>query len=169
MTLMAVTGLVLLVGITLTLHWGGTSYETWEPTLDDDAEHTSRSSAPDPRPSVRASVLRYLRGVAIALVGGFWAGALVTGPFVRLIMRLLAVTGGDDAQGRLTEADEVVGRINLDGTIGLIVFGGILPGLLSGAIYVAVPALAAERSSRRRRLRCAAPRGRRDPDRSLAA
>jgi hypothetical protein len=136
MTLMAVTGLVLLVGITLTLHWGGTSYETWEPALDDDAEHTSRSSAPHPRPSVRASVLRYLRGVAIALVGGFWAGALVTGPFVRLIMRLLAVTDGDDAQGRLTEADEVVGSINLDGTIGLIVFGGILPGLLSGAIYV---------------------------------
>jgi hypothetical protein len=74
--------------------------------------------------------------VAIALVGGFWAGALVTGPFVRLIMRLLAVTAGDDAQGRLTEAEEVVGSIDVGGTIGLIVFGGILPGLLSGAIYV---------------------------------
>jgi hypothetical protein len=74
--------------------------------------------------------------VAIALVGGFWAGALVTGPFVRLIMRLLAVTTGDDAQGRLTEAEEVVGSIDVGGTIGLIVFGGILPGLLSGAIYV---------------------------------
>jgi hypothetical protein len=81
-------------------------------------------------------VPRYLRGVAIALVGGFWAGALVTGPFVRLIMRLLAVTAGDDAQGRLTEADEVVGNIDIDGTIGLVIFGGILPGLLSGAIYV---------------------------------
>lgn len=51
-------------------------------------------------------------------------------------MRLLAATAGDDAQGRITEADEVVGSINLDGTIGLYVFGGILPGLLSGAIYV---------------------------------
>jgi hypothetical protein len=79
-----------------------------------------------------------LRGVAIAFVGGFWAGALVTGPAVRLIMRLLAVTAGDDAQGRITEADEVVGRIELDGTIGLYVFGGVLPGLLSGAIYVVI-------------------------------
>jgi hypothetical protein len=135
MILMAVTGLVLLGGITLTLLWGGTRYETWEPTLDD-ADRTSRSSAPDPRPSIQTSVLRYLRGVAIALVGGFWAGALVTGPFVRLIMRLLAETAGEDAQGRLTDADEVVGSIDLDGTIGLVVFGGILPGLLSGAIYV---------------------------------
>jgi hypothetical protein len=83
-------------------------------------------------------VLGYLRGVAIALVGGFWAGALVTGPAVRLIMRLLAVTAGDDAQGGITEADEVVGRIELDGTIGLYIFGGILPGLLSGAVYVLI-------------------------------
>lgn len=135
MILMAVTGLVLLVGITLTLRWGGTSYEAWEPTLDE-ADRTSRSSAPDPRPSIQTCVLRYLRGVAIALVGGFWAGALVTGPFVRLIMRLLAETAGEDAQGRLTDADEVVGSIDLDGTIGLVIFGGILPGLLSGAIYV---------------------------------
>jgi hypothetical protein len=31
MILMTVTGFVLLVGITLTLWWDGTSYETWEP------------------------------------------------------------------------------------------------------------------------------------------
>ncbi len=53
-------------------------------------------------------------------------------------MRLLAVTAGDDAQGAITEADEVVGEINLDGTIGLYIFGGLLPGLLSGVIYVLI-------------------------------
>ena len=134
MILMAVMGLLLLVGIALTLRWGGTDYETWEPGLGD----ADRSTPPahDLRPSVRIMVLRYLRGFVIALVAGFWAGALVTGPSMRLVMRLLAVTAGDDAQGRLTEADEVVGSINLDGTIGLYVFGGILPGLLSGVIYV---------------------------------
>jgi hypothetical protein len=87
---------------------------------------------------VRITVLRHLRGVAIALVGGFWAGALVTGPAVRLIMRLLAVTAGDDAQGMITEAVEVVGRIEFDGTIGLYLFGGVLPGLLSGGIYMVI-------------------------------
>ena len=97
MILMAVMGLLLLIGIILTLSWGGVGYKTWEPAPDY-ADRTSRSPAPDPRPSVQISALRYLRGVAIALVGGFWAGALVTGPCVRLIMRLLAVTAGDDAR-----------------------------------------------------------------------
>jgi hypothetical protein len=78
----------MLVGIALTLWWGGTGYETSEPALAVDTERTSRSPADDRGSSVRTSVLRYLRGVAIALVGRFWAGALVTGPFVRLIMRL---------------------------------------------------------------------------------
>ena len=56
-------------------------------------------------------------GAAVGLTGGFWTGLLVTGPAVRLAMRLLAVTGGDDAQGRITEAEEVVGSVSLDGTI----------------------------------------------------
>ena len=123
MALMIVLGAMLLGGVALTLWWGSTEYRPWAPT-----------SAGDP--SVGTVTRRYLRGTGVALVGGFWAGALVTGPAVRLIMRLLAVTAGDDAQGRITEADEVVGAIELDGTIGLYLFGGVLPGLLSGAIYV---------------------------------
>jgi hypothetical protein len=136
MIVMTVMGLLLVVGVIVTLWWGGTDYEAWEPGLGDDPDRGGTHPSRDLRPSVRTAALRYGRGVAIVLVGGFWAGALVTGPAMRLIMRLLAATAGDDAQGRITEADEVVGSINLDGTIGLYVFGGILPGLLSGAIYV---------------------------------
>ncbi len=132
---MAVLGLMLVVGIVFTLWWSGIAYRPWDPLSVDDIDHGETHNVP---PLVRTTVLRYLRGVAVALVGGFWAGALVTGPAVRLIMRLLAVTAGDDAQGRVTEADEVVGRIELDGTIGLYLFGGILPGLMSGAIYVLI-------------------------------
>lgn len=126
---MGVLGLLLLGGIGLTLWWGGSRYRPWELG----GEGLVR---PTDRPTPRAVALRYLRGVAVALVGGFWAGALVTGPAMRLVMRLLAATSGDRAQGRLTEADEVVGAIDLGGTLGLHVFGGILPGLLSGALYV---------------------------------
>ena len=136
--LMTAMGVLLVVGVVVTLSWGGMAYRQWEPGSDDRSDRSDRSATDDAPVSVRITVLRYLRGVAVALVGGFWAGALVTGPAVRLIMRLLAVTAGDDAQGRITEADEVVGRIELDGTIGLYVFGGILPGLLSGAIYVLI-------------------------------
>ena len=127
MALMVGLGVVLLVGVALTLRWGATPYRRWPP--GDEAA---------PAPSVRVAAVRYLRGLAVALVGGFWAGALVTGPGVRLVMRLLAVTAGDDAQGTVTEAEEIVGEIDLGGTIGLYVFGGLLPGLLSGAIYVLV-------------------------------
>jgi hypothetical protein len=42
MILMTVTGFVLLVGITLTLWWGGTSYETWEPRVGDAASRRVR-------------------------------------------------------------------------------------------------------------------------------
>jgi hypothetical protein len=132
--LMTVMGLLLLVGLVLTLWWGGIGYRRWQPGIRG-GDRVDPATLPL---SVRTTVLGYLRGLAIALVGGFWAGALVTGPAVRLIMRLLAVTAGDDAQGGITEADEVVGRIELDGTIGLYIFGGILPGLLSGAIYVLI-------------------------------
>ena len=43
-------------------------------------------------------------------------------------MRLLAVTAGPTAQGRITEADQVVGRISLDGTLGFIVFTSLFFG-----------------------------------------
>jgi hypothetical protein len=133
--LMTAMGVLLVIGVVVTLSWGGIAYRQWEPRSDDRSDRVDTDNSPA---SVRITVLRYMRGVAVALVGGFWAGALVTGPAVRLIMRLLAVTAGDDAQGRITEADEVVGRIELDGTIGLYLFGGVLPGLLSGAIYVLI-------------------------------
>ena len=120
---MVTVGLVGLLGLALTVVWGGRPYVPWG----------------DDRPAtLQLALVRYARGALVGLVGGAWAGALVTGPAVRLIMRLLAVTGGDGAQGRVTEADEVIGDIDLGGTIGLIVFGGVLTGVGSGLLYVVV-------------------------------
>ncbi len=124
-------GVLLVVGVGAALRWGDRPYVAWRPT-----GRLGGREEPGDRPGVREPALQYLRGVAVAVVGGFWAGLLVTGPAVRLIMRLLAVTGGDDAQGRITEADEVVGAVTLDGTVGLLLFGGVLPGLVSGVLYL---------------------------------
>jgi hypothetical protein len=53
-------------------------------------------------------------------------------------MRLLASTSPASAQGRITEADQVVGKITVDGTIGFILFTGFFFGLATGALYVLI-------------------------------
>ena len=65
-----------------------------------------------------------------AVVGGL----LVLGPGGRLVMRLLAVTAEEQAQGRRTEADEIVGVITVDGTIGFVVFVGLFGGVILAAL-----------------------------------
>lgn len=116
----------------MTSWWSAAAYRSW-PANDLAVPTRHKGSA------ARLAGLAYLRTATVAVVGGIWAGALFTGPAVRLIMRLLAATAGNDAQGKLTEADEVVGAIDLEGTFGLFVFGGLLPRLLSGLLYVQRP------------------------------
>jgi hypothetical protein len=72
------------------------------------------------------------------LVGGPVAGIATIGAGGRLAMRLLAVTAGDGAQGAVTEADEVVGRITLEGTLGFVLFNGIFGGVVVAVLYLLV-------------------------------
>jgi hypothetical protein len=74
----------------------------------------------------------------VAVASGVGAGFLAAGAGGRLVMRLLAVTAGPEAQGRITEADEVVGRVSVDGTLGFVVFTGLFFGLVTGALYLLV-------------------------------
>lgn len=75
-----------------------------------------------------------LRSIAVALAAGLAAGVLAAGAGGRLVMRLLAATT-PEAEGSVTEANEIVARISVDGTLGLIIFAGLPAGLLSGALY----------------------------------
>ena len=72
--------------------------------------------------------------LSVALVSGLLVGVLVIGPAGRLAMRLLAATS-PDAQGRITDAGEVVGEVTLDGTLGFFVFAGLPFGLGVGVAY----------------------------------
>lgn len=81
---------------------------------------------------------RFVWAATVAVVAGVGSGLLMAGPGGRLAMRLLAATAGDAAQGRLTEAEEVVGRITTDGTIGFIVFTSLSAGAALGALYMVV-------------------------------
>ena len=57
------------------------------------------------------------RYITLAVLAGVGSGVLIVGAGGRLAMRLLAATAGEGAQGRETEAEEIVGQITTGGTI----------------------------------------------------
>ncbi len=124
--MLIISGCVLLLvgGLVAAVRWGGLAV----------ARSAVTASA---EPTVEEVLRRFLWWLTVATVSGLGAGLLVTGAGGRLAMRLLAATS-PEAQGRLTEADEVVGEISLDGTVGLIVFAGLLPGFASAVVYLVI-------------------------------
>jgi hypothetical protein len=120
---------LVLVGLVAVVRWGGLAVEPPSTPGPD-------GTGPTDPPPVSLVVRRYLWYLAVALLSGAAAGILAAGAGGRLVMRLLAVTAGADAQGRITEAEEVVGRITVDGTLGFVMFTGVFFGTVSGAAYL---------------------------------
>src|SRR5215204_1382178 len=120
---------LVLVGLIAVVRWGGLAVEPPPVPGPDGAGPT------DP-PPVSLVVRRYLWYLVVAMAAGATAGILAAGAGGRLVMRLLAVTAGADAQGQITEAQEIVGRITVDGTLGFVVFTGLFFGPVSGAAYL---------------------------------
>jgi hypothetical protein len=118
---------LVLAGLAAAVGWGGLAVES---------PPTPAVGEPTDPPPVGLVVRRYLWYLAVAVAAGAAAGILAAGAGGRLVMRLLAVTAGADAQGQLTEAEELVGRISVDGTIGFVVFTGLFFGLPSAAGYL---------------------------------
>ena len=121
MAIMVVCSALLAAGLAMAAGWRGSAFTPPPGAADLTAEETAR---------------RFAWYAALALAGGVIAGVLVIGAGGRLAMRLLAVTAGDGAQGQLTEADEIVGRISVDGTIGFILFNGIFGGIVFSGPYL---------------------------------
>src|SRR5215204_4849420 len=120
---------LVLAGLVAVVRWGGLAVEP-PPVPAPDAPGLTVP------PPVSLVVRRYLWYLAVALLSGAAAGILAAGAGGRLVMRLLAVTAGADAQGQITEAEQIVGRITVDGTIGFVVFTGLFFGPVSGAAYL---------------------------------
>ena len=120
---------LVLVGLVAVVRWGSLPVEP-PPTPGPDG------TGPTDPPPVSLVVRRYLWYLAVALLSGAAAGILAAGAGGRLVMRLLAVTAGAAAQGQITEAEQIVGRITVDGTIGFVVFTGLFFGPVSGAAYL---------------------------------
>lgn len=77
-----------------------------------------------------------LRTLACVLTAGFIAGVLVVGFGGRLVMRVLAATSGSTAQGRTTDAGELVGEITLGGSLSFFIFAGIVIPLVSSLAFI---------------------------------
>jgi hypothetical protein len=121
---------VVLAGLVAVVRWGGLTVEP--PRTPDPGD------PPDPGepPPVGEVVRRYLWDLNLAVIAGIGAGVVAAGAGGRLVMRLLAVTAGDGAQGRITEADQVVGRISVGGTLGFVIFTALFFGTASGGAYL---------------------------------
>jgi hypothetical protein len=131
MAVIVVCILVVLAGLVAVVRWGGLTVEPPHAPAEE-------AAAPGEPPPVGLVVRRYLWNVNLALVAGVGAGMVAAGAGGRLVMRLLAVTAGDDAQGRVTEADQVVGQITAGGTVGFVIFTALFFGAATGGGYLLV-------------------------------
>ncbi len=76
------------------------------------------------------------RTLAVGALSGAVAGAIAGGIGGRVAMRISAIAAEDRFQGTLTDAEETVGEITAEGTIALIIFGGIFTGAFGGLVYL---------------------------------
>src|SRR5687768_14028322 len=112
MLLMIACGVLVAIGMVLIVAWG-----------DEDVHAPPRNAETTSGPlPARLVIRRYLWRTALVFGCGAGAGVLMAGAGGRLVMRLLAFTAPEAAQGRITEADEIVGQISMDGTTGFIIF-----------------------------------------------
>ena len=75
--------------------------------------------------------------VIIGISASIAARILVGGIGSQLIMRLLAMVN-DEKAGVMTENGNISGEITVGGTLGLIIFVGIVSGVLVGFVYVVI-------------------------------
>ena len=91
--------------------------------------------------TVPDAVRREVRTVGIAASVGILTGIVVGGVGSRLAMRAIAATSDPRLHGVLTSDREPIGEITLDGTIGLLLFVGVIGGALLGVGYLLVRSL----------------------------
>jgi hypothetical protein len=125
MAVVVVCVLLVLAGLLAVVRWGGLAVQPPSTPAD------TAGQLP-----VGVVVRHYLWYVTVALTAGVTAGILAAGAGGRLVMRLLAVTAGPTAQGQITEANEIVGRISVGGTVGFFLFIGVPFGVAAAAAYL---------------------------------
>lgn len=97
--------------------------------------HSSAAAYRAPEAVPFSSIFGLARHVTVAGVAGLVTGVLVGGLGGRVFMRI-AGAANPATRGRTTEAGFIVGRITLDGTLGLVIFVGLFVGAVGAVLYV---------------------------------
>lgn len=79
-----------------------------------------------------------LRLLGLAAIAGIGTGVVVAGLGGRLIMKIIALSAGPSAIGRVTANGNTIGDLTLPGTLALVVFSGVFEGLIGGLLYLAL-------------------------------
>jgi len=82
------------------------------------------------------SLFGLVRHIAIGGIAGLVTGIAVGGGGGRLFMRIAGAAARDAAQGARTEAGFTVGEVTFGGTVALIVFIGVVVGVVGAALYL---------------------------------
>ena len=97
---------------------------------------TERMEPPDLREMAKQErPMVVVARLAGSVVGALVAGLMTVGLGGRLMMRILAATSPPQAQGRLTDADAIVGEITTGGTVSFVLFVGLFGGLVGLALF----------------------------------
>ncbi|HEY4685432.1 MAG TPA: hypothetical protein VII57_05230 [Dehalococcoidia bacterium] len=84
-----------------------------------------------------AAVYALFRDIFRGGLAGLLAGILILGLGSRVVMRVVALLN-PEAKGLITDNENVVGEITLDGTLEIVIFVGIFGGLAAGVVWVIV-------------------------------
>jgi hypothetical protein len=122
MLVIATCVVLLLLGVAAVVMWGGLSLARIQRPARDGGAHDLG--------------LRFRRYALIGVVSGAGGGLLAAGAGGRIVMRVLAITSPDTADGQLTEAEATIGDITFAGTLALLGFTSLFLGVLTGALYL---------------------------------
>ena len=82
-----------------------------------------------------AAAAAIVRDIARGGLAGLLTGAVVGGLGGRIVMRVAALLS-PDAIGRLTENGNRIGTISIEGTLAVLMFGGVLSGIVVAIVWV---------------------------------
>lgn len=133
MTIVVGSVFLLLLGLLVVVLWGGRGLR--EPPAEKRQPDTDSTAQQVRNRAKWGALRRFFWWANVIAFSALVSALLAAWPGGRLVMRILADTSPASAQGRLTEAQALVGFPSLGGTIALLFFGALPAGFLAAVLF----------------------------------